>query len=91
MRLYRNEYKNAHEVLPENLIKKLQRIYTGSVWVPQIKRRKIKMKGIEERDKKIFKLYSQGKSLNKISKEVFLCKERIRQIIKKIREENNYE
>jgi DNA-binding NarL/FixJ family response regulator len=82
MRLYPNEYKNAREVLPEDLIRKLQRIYTGPVWVPRLRRREIKTKGTKERDEKILKLYSQGKTMEQISEEVFLCKERVRQIIR---------
>ncbi len=82
MRLYPNEYKNAREVLPEDLIRKLRRIYTGAVWVPRLVRREIKAKGTKERYEKILRLYAQGKTMEKISEEVFLCKERVRQIIK---------
>ena len=82
MRLYPNEYKDAREVLPEDLIRRLRRIYTGPVWVPRLVRREIKTKGTKERDEKILKLYSQGKTMEKISEEVFICKERVRQIIR---------
>ena len=82
MKLYANEYKNAREVLPEDLITKLQRIYTGCVWIPAVNRREIKTKGTGKRDQKILKLFSQGKTLEQISERVFLCKERVRQIIK---------
>lgn len=82
MKLYQNEYKNARDVLPEELIMKLSQIYTGLVWIPGLKRRMIKRKGTKERDQKILKLYSQGKTMEKIAEEIYLCKERVRQIIK---------
>ncbi len=81
MREYRNKYKNAYEVLPEELIRKLQSIYTGPVWIPAVKRRRIKTEA-RERDRKIMRLYMEGKSIREIAEEVFLCPERVRQIIR---------
>ena len=82
MRPYRNGYKNAYEVLPEELVKKLQSIYTGPVWIPALKKRRIKTEAYE-RDEKILKLYRDGKSIREISLAVFLCMERVRQIIRR--------
>jgi len=83
MQPYRNSYKNAYEVLPEELVRKLQQIYTGSVWIPATEKRLIKNKGMIHRDRKIIGLYEQGKTIREISEVVFLSEERVRQIIKK--------
>jgi len=83
MKLYQNEYKNARDVLPEELIMKLSQFYTGLVWIPGLVKRKIKTRDTKERNQKIIKLYSQGKTMEKIAEEIYLCKERVRQIIKR--------
>jgi DNA-binding NarL/FixJ family response regulator len=82
MREYRNEYRNAHEVLPEELVKKLQRIYTGPVWIPAVRKRRIKSEA-RKRDEDIMRLYRDGKSIKEIAETVPLCLERIRQIIRR--------
>jgi len=84
MREYRNSYKNAYEVLPEELIRKLQSIYTGPVWIPAVKKRRIKTEA-QERDRRILEMHTQGRSIKEIAEAVFLCEERVRQIIKQKR------
>jgi DNA-binding NarL/FixJ family response regulator len=83
MRPYSNEYKNACEVLPEELVRKLQGIYSGPVWIPAVARRRIKTMGMDERDEKIRELYRQGRSIGEIAASVLLSKERVRQIIRR--------
>jgi DNA-binding NarL/FixJ family response regulator len=82
MRPYSNEYKNACDVLPEELVRKLQSIYTGPVWIPAVARRRIKTQGMDERDENIRELHRQGKSIGEITETVLLSRERVRQIIK---------
>ena len=88
MRPYRNGYKNAYEVLPEELVKKLQRIYTGPVWIPAVKKKRIKTDA-HERDLRIWEMHRQGTPIEEIAEMIFLCKERVRQIIKKQRGDGN--
>lgn len=83
MRPYSNEYKNAREVLPEELLRKLQGIYTGPVWIPAIKRRRIKTKGMDERDENIREMHRQGRTVAEIAEVVLLSRERVRQIIRR--------
>ena len=82
MSLFPNDYRNARDVLPEELVRRLQSIHTGLVWIPAVKRRTIKSNGKEERNRKIVTLYLGGKAIREISKEFFLSNERVRQIIK---------
>lgn len=83
MRPYSNEYQNACEVLPEELVRKLQAVYTGPVWIPALTRRRIKTRGMSERDDNIRELYRQGRTIAEIAEAVLLSQERVRQIIKK--------
>ena len=73
---------NARNVLPERLLKKVQRVYTGEIWIPILRKHKMKKKGDIERDREILRLYDQGKSLDEIANRVFVCKERVRQIVR---------
>ena len=82
MSIFPNDYRNARDVLPDELVRKLQSIHIGLVWVPAVKRRAIKSNGKEERNRKITELYSGGKAIKEISKEFLLSNERVRQIIK---------
>lgn len=67
--------------MPEELIKKLQSIYTGPVWIPAVRKKRIKTEA-DERDRRILEMHRQGKPIEEIAEMVFLCKERVRQIIK---------
>ena len=82
MIIYAHRYANARDVLPEELVKKLQSIHTGLVWVSAKKRRVIKSGDKKERNMKIIEIYSGGMSVSDIADEFFLSKERVRQIIK---------
>ena len=73
---------NARDVLPERLLKKVQRVYTGEIWIPILRKHKMKKTGDTERNREILSLYGQGKSLDEIANRVFVCKERVRQIVR---------
>jgi DNA-binding NarL/FixJ family response regulator len=82
MHLYSSKYRNAYEVLPTELVETLQSIYTGPVWIPAVRKRRIKSEA-RKRDEDIMRLYRDGKSIKEIAETVPLCPERIRQIIRR--------
>lgn len=82
MNPYTNGYKNARDVLPERILRKLQDVYIGLVWVPGSNKKKVKEIGKAERNRKMIELYSNGKSIKALANEFFLSAERVRQIIK---------
>jgi len=73
---------NARNVLPEKLLKKVQRVFTGEIWIPVIRKHRLKKKDDKDRNREILRLHRQGKSLEDIAQTVFVCKERVRQIIR---------
>ena len=73
---------NASNVLPEKLLKRVQRVFTGEIWIPVVKKHRIKKKDDRDRNKEILRLHSQGKTLDEIARTVFVCRERVRQIVR---------
>jgi Mor family transcriptional regulator len=81
------KYVNAREVLPESLIKEIQKYVKGQhLYIPQTKRKSWGAStGIREelkqRNKKIYKLYNGGITTSELSDIFGLSEERIRNII----------
>lgn len=68
------DHINATKVFPLNLVKEIQKYYSGGyLWVSK--------QGNEERNEKICALYKNGKSIRDIDKKLNLSERRIRQII----------
>ena len=67
---------NAREVFPPELVKEIQKYYSGGyLWIPK--------PDYHERNKEIRMLYEGGKSIKHIATEFNLTEKRIRQIIRK--------
>jgi Mor family transcriptional regulator len=81
------KYVNAREVLPESLIKEIQKYVKGQhLYIPQTKRESWGAStGIREelkqRNEKIYKLYNGGIPISELSDLFSLSEERIRNII----------
>lgn len=80
--IYRHTYRNARDVLPEELIIKIQEHHYGLLWIPVTHRRRIKSRGLEERNQLILDLRERGDSVREISGKVYLSPERVAQIIR---------
>lgn len=72
----KESYQNAYDVLPEHLVKEIQKHYTGRLWVPQASN------FYQERNRLILELRAKGESTCKIAKLVGLTKRRVLQIAK---------
>ena len=68
--------KNAHEVLPPQLVEEIQRHYSGLLWIPT------GSTFFENRNQLIRELHANGERTGNIAKIVNLTKERVRQIVK---------
>lgn len=81
------KYVNARDVLPEKLIKEVQKYVKGQhIYIPQTERKKWGTDtGIREelkkRNEKIFSLYNGGKSISQLADMYHLSEERVRGII----------
>lgn len=81
------KYINARDVLPDNLIKEIQKYVKGQhIYIPQDGRKKWGSEtGLREemkkRNEEIFRLYSGGKNIASLAKMFHLSEERIRGII----------
>lgn len=76
-----NEYANARDVLPEALLRRVQRYWAGMLWVPPPDRRRFKTRGHEERNGRMRRDRRRGLSLGSLAKKYRLSRERVRQIV----------
>ena len=70
-----DNYANAKDVLPPELLALVRQYHTGHLWVPD---------GgayYRERNELILRLYGEGVAVRDISAAVHLCEKRVRQII----------
>ena len=89
------QYKNAKEVLPPSLLEEMQKYIQGDlIYIPKAQKRAAwgEVNGsralIAERNKKIYQLYNQGKSLDELEREFHLSIDSIRKIIYKMRKQH---
>jgi len=71
----KESYQNAYDVLPDHLVKEIQRYYTGRLWVP------VESTFFKDRNRLILELRANGETTKSIAKLVNLTDERVRQII----------
>ena len=89
------KYKNAKNLLPKELLQKVQEYIQGDViYIPKLKGEKIPWgakngarKAIYTRNKDIFNLYANGYSIEEIVSIYNLSESSIRKIISKIKKE----
>ena len=84
------KYRNASEILPDKLLKEIQKYTSGeAIYIPQVEERKKWGEGsgarryYEERNKKIIEKYEAGIKIYEISEIFNLSEESIRKIIYK--------
>lgn len=89
-------YKNGKEILPEVLLKELQKYVQGEIiYIPKSEDRKPwgemngTRKAIKERNLEIYELYKAGKRIIEISEIYSLSEDSIRKIVFKINKINN--
>lgn len=80
-------YRNAREVLPDDLIKKIQEYIDGeNVYIPKKEIRNVNpRKENNIRDREIFEKYQNGYKVTKLSEEYFISTQGIYKIIAKQR------
>lgn len=91
------KYKNAKNILPEELLQQIQQYIQGDViYIPIGYNEKIPWgqkngarEAIYTRNKSIFKLYKQGYSIDEIVSIYNLSESSIRKIISKLKKETN--
>lgn len=71
----KESYQNAYDVLPDHLVKEIQKHYTGRLWVP------VESTFFQDRNQLIRELRANGETTKNIAKLVNLTDERVRQII----------
>lgn len=87
------KYRNASNVLPEELIRQIQQYIDGElIYIPRLEG---KQKGwgensgarsaLYERDRRIFEEYGAGKKVSEIAAEYFLSEQSIRRIVASLR------
>lgn len=88
-------YKNGKDLLPEVLLKELQKYVQGElIYIPKNENRKAWGEGngtrraIRERNLEIYKLYKEGIKISKLSNEYNLSEDSIRKIVFKMNKEN---
>lgn len=88
-------YKNGKEILPEVLLKELQKYVQGEIiYIPKSEDRKPwgemngTRKAIKERNLEIYELYKSGKRIGEISQIYSLSEDSIRKIVFKINKNN---
>lgn len=84
------KYRNASEILPDNLLKEIQKYTSGeAIYIPQVNERQKwgqssgARRYYEERNEKIYTRYKEGVSMEELSKEFCLSVESIRKIVYK--------
>ena len=87
-------YKNGKDILPEELLKELQKYIQGeTIYIPKTEDRKAWGENngtriaIRERNLEIYKLYKKGKKVMEISEIYSLSDDSIRKIIFKLKSE----
>ena len=82
------KYRNASEVLPDKLLREIQRYTSGeAIYIPQVTERQKWGEGsgarryYEERNEKIYEQYKAGMSMEELEIEFRLSLETIRKII----------
>ena len=87
-------YKNGKDILPEELLKELQKYIQGeTIYIPKTEDRKAwgenngTRMAIRERNLEIYKLYKKGKKVMEISEIYSLSDDSIRKIIFKLKSE----
>lgn len=88
-------YKNGKDLLPETLLKELQKYVQGElIYIPKNEGRKAwgesngTRRAIRERNLEIYKKYKEGVKPTKLSNEYSLSEDSIRKIIFKMNKEN---
>ena len=89
------KYKNAKNILPEELISQIQEYIQGDIIYIPIQRNKVSWgeksgakDAIHSRNKEIFELYNKGYSLEEIQGIFNLSESSIRKIISKMKKSN---
>ena len=89
------KYKNAKNILPEELIIQIQKYIQGDIIYIPIQRNKVSWgeksgakDAIHSRNKEIFELYNKGYSLEEIQGIFNLSESSIRKIISKMKKSN---
>ena len=84
------KYRNASEILPDNLLKEIQKYTSGeAIYIPQVNERQKwgqssgAIRYYEERNEKIYTRYKEGVSMEELGKEFCLSVESIRKIVYK--------
>lgn len=82
------KYRNASEILPDKLLREIQRYTSGeAIYIPQVTERQKWGEGsgarryYEERNQKIYEQYKSGMSMEELEIEFRLSLETIRKII----------
>lgn len=88
-------YKNGKDLLPEELLKELQKYVQGElIYIPKNENRKAWGEGngtrraIRKRNLEIYKQYKEGIKIPKLSNEYSLSEDSIRKIVFKMNKEN---
>ena len=76
------KYVNAQDVLPADLLRQVQKCCQGFIWVPVIKRTRVKTAEDDERNREIVRLHRKGERTAVLAERMGLCQERIRQIVR---------
>lgn len=87
-------YKNVKDILPEALLKELQKYVQGEIiYIPKAENRKAwgenngTRKAIRERNLQIYKLYKNGIKVKELSENYNLSEDSIRKIVFKMNSE----
>lgn len=83
-------YTNAGFVLPDALIREIQRYVNGtSLYIPQVKREKTQLNSyrleIRERNLEIYRASLQGNSVSELSERFFLSEKSIYRILSQMK------
>lgn len=83
-------YTNAGFVLPDALIREIQRYVNGtSLYIPQVKREKTQLNSyrleIRERNREIYRAFIQGDSVSELSERFFLSEKSIYRILSQMK------
>lgn len=88
-------YKNGKDILPQELLKELQKYIQGEIiYIPKKENRKAWGEGngtrqaIRERNLEIYKLYKKGMKVMELSELYSLSEDSIRKIVFKVNSEN---
>ena len=76
------KYVNAQEVLPDDLLREVQKYCQGFIWVPVTERQRLKTVDDNIRNQEIVRLHEAGIRTKVLAERMGLCPERIRQILK---------